>query len=407
MLSDMKKCYPSYISGLKAWQKFDPNNIQVAAVFRYVTKRSVIADLKNAGILIPDEHGMLTDKQKIQGVEIRKAFVRFRVYTSDASQCETAVWLNKDLQLSFFDYYLSTAKNRDLCFLTGDLEVSAKTNPVKIRGEWDTKASLISSNDKTNFTYRGRFKTKDEDSGYNEAMSVGYETSQKIHNALKWIIRRQGYTRDGVCIVTWESDLKLLPQFYGSSPEIIGAISEQDENDAASKDELFGEEEADTDTGYMTASEFNMALDGYSEGLGNTSRMFVLALDSISPGRLALIYFKELSSSRYLNSIRSWQKSCCWRQEYFNKEKKLCHYEGVGSIHEIAVGVYGTEQNKRLTLRKNSDGKVPMLTAAFDRLRPCILDGSPIPLDIVRTAVMKAFLKAYLGVKFFKLTAFP
>jgi CRISPR-associated protein Csd1 len=56
-----------------------------------------------------------------------------------------------------------------------------------------------------NFTYRGRFKTKDKDSGYNEAMSIGYETSQKIHNALKWIIRRQGYVRGGLCIVTWES----------------------------------------------------------------------------------------------------------------------------------------------------------------------------------------------------------
>ena len=31
-----------------------------------------------------------------------------------------------------------------------------------------------------------------------------------------------------------------------------------------------------------------------------------------------------------------------------------------------------------------------MLTAAFDRLKPCILDGSPIPSDIVQAAVVKA-----------------
>ena len=38
----------------------------------------------------------------------------------------------------------------------------------------------------------------------------------------------------------------------------------------------------------------------------------------------------------------------------------------------------------------NSDGKCPLLISAFDRLRPCIIDGASIPPDIVRTAVMKA-----------------
>ena len=45
---------------------------------------------------------------------------------------------------------------------------------------------MISSNDKTNFTYRGRF----HDVG--EAYTISYEASQKIHNALKWLIERQG-----------------------------------------------------------------------------------------------------------------------------------------------------------------------------------------------------------------------
>ena len=55
----------------------------------------------------------------------------------------------------------------------------------KIRNEGDG-AKLISANDSQNFTYRGRFITKEE------AFAVGNETSQKLHNALKWIIRKQG-----------------------------------------------------------------------------------------------------------------------------------------------------------------------------------------------------------------------
>ncbi|SPF39512.1 CRISPR-associated protein, Csd1 family (fragment) [Candidatus Desulfosporosinus infrequens] len=70
----------------------------------------------------------------------------------------------------------------------------------------------------------------------------------------------------------------------------------------------------------------------------------------------------------------------------------------MASINEIAEAIYGTEQgkdtnSKRLVLRTNSDKqnpKAPMLVFAFDRLRPCIIDGAVIPHDMVRAAVQKA-----------------
>ena len=337
-------------------------------------------------MLVPDEGLCPSDKKKIQGARIDKAFVRFRVFGDGIG--ETATWLNENVQQNFIKYYLSMSTNTDLCYFTGTHELVAKTNPVKIRGEWDTKASLISSNDNANFTYRGRFLTKDKDSGYNEAISIGYETSQKIHNALKWIIRRQGYTRDGVCVVTWESDLADMPQYFRGANEIVSPSTDEDAPDEA--DTLFDEpEDESVDTNYATARDFNMALDGYAKDLRDTSQMVVLALDSAFPGRLAMTYYKELASSAYLSKIRTWQESGCWRQEYF-KEKKLCRYEGMPSINEIAKAVYGTEQNKVLTLRANSDGKSPMLISVFDRLRSCIIDGAAIPHDMVKMAVQKA-----------------
>ena len=185
-ISDIQKSFPSYISGLAAWCSSDYATPKVIAVYKYVSRQSVIEDLQKSCVLLPDSEGLVSDRKKIQGARIEKAFVRFRVYANDSSQGETAVWLDKKTQQNFIKFYLLTAKSKDLCYLTGKTELIAKTNPVKIRGEWDTKASLISSNDDTNFSYRGRFHTKDKNSGYNEALSVGYETSQKIHNALKF-----------------------------------------------------------------------------------------------------------------------------------------------------------------------------------------------------------------------------
>ncbi|MEA4889691.1 MAG: type I-C CRISPR-associated protein Cas8c/Csd1 [Clostridiaceae bacterium] len=389
-LDDIEKSYPSYLEGLSNWCSSVYAHPKVIAILKYVSKESTVDDLIKSKVLTTDDAGIISDRKKFQGVSIDKAFVRFRVYTGDTQQNDSSVWLDKDVQRSFISYYLSTTKQIDICFLTGDAVLTAKTNPVKIRGEWDTKASLISSNDNENFTYRGRFKTKDKENGFNEAMSIGYETSQKIHNALKWIIRRQGYVRDGLCIVTWESSLKDMPRFYDSAATIIGRIASENEETDIDDDVLFDEKDIQkNDTNYISAKELNMALDGYSMKLSNLSSMIVMALDSATPGRLALTYYKELATSRYLDNIRAWQESCCWRHEYF-MDKHFCQYEGMAAISEVAKVVYGTEQNKQLTLRSNSDGKCPALISIFDRLRPCIIDGKAIPLDIVYNAVKKA-----------------
>ena len=153
-IHDIKNSFPSYINGLSEWCSSDFVTTKVMAVYKYVLRKSVIADLQKSGVLLPDDDGLLSDRKKILGVRIEKAFVRFRVYEKNVHQEETAIWLDKETQQCFIKYYLSTAKNKDLCYFTGNIELTAKTNPVKIRGEWDTKASLISSNDDQRQKYR-------------------------------------------------------------------------------------------------------------------------------------------------------------------------------------------------------------------------------------------------------------
>ena len=102
------------------------------------------------------------------------------------------------MTISYIKYVRSQEKEKGLCYLTGNTEAISYLHSKKIRNEGDG-AKLISANDSQNFTYRGRFAEKEE------AFAVGNETSQKIHNALKWIIRKQGTFFDTLAIVTWES----------------------------------------------------------------------------------------------------------------------------------------------------------------------------------------------------------
>ncbi len=407
-------CFPQYIDFLGKWCTSDFAHPKVCAVYRYLSQKMVIRDLAKVGIFSLDEKEFISSKQKINGEELAKATVRFRVMMNNEiapsdilcdsyNSFDSAIWLDKNVHQSFIDFYASLPSTKDLCYMSGKIIRTSFLHPKKIRYDGDG-AKLMSANDDSNFSYRGRFNTKDKKTGYNEALSIGYDTSQKAHNALKWIIRRQGF-RSGVCVVTWEDALNDLPNFYDRAADIINRLSDDTDELGLAEDTLFYDSEVILpETNYVSAAEFNAALDGYTSKLSETSRMVVLALDSATPGRLAMTYYKELNSSRYLENIRIWHDSCCWRHEYF-KDKKYYMYEGMASIREIAQAIYGTEQgknenNKHIELRKNSDGKCPMLISAFDRLRACIIEGAAIPRDIVRVAVIKASNPSAYTVKF-------
>ena len=397
---NIAECYPKYIKFLGEWCSSKYMHPKVDAVYKYVSKKSIVQDLIEREVLVPDKEGMILGSEKINGNEIPKATVRFRVQSKEKldphnvlvdtdKTHESAIWLDKTLQRSFVDYYASLPAAQDLCYMSGEIARTSSLHPKKIRYDGDG-TKLFSANDDANFSYRGRFKTKDSNTGYNEALSIGYETSQKAHNALKWIIRRQGHMRDGVCVAAWESQLNEFPSFYESAANIVNDISVE-EGVQDELEPLFSgdEEEHRNDTNYRTAKELNLALDGYKGELNDTSKIVILALDSATPGRLAITYYKELEASTYLENIRRWQESCCWRHEYFQNEK-FSIYEGMVSIRDVAQAVYGTEQNKRLALRSSSDGKSPLLLSVYDRLRPCIIERKPIPRDIVRMATIKA-----------------
>lgn len=69
--------------------------------------------------------------------------------------------------------------------ITGSYDIPAKQHPKGII-PFNGNAKLISANDNSNFTYRGRFS---DDA---QAATVGYIASQKAHNALRWLAAEQG-----------------------------------------------------------------------------------------------------------------------------------------------------------------------------------------------------------------------
>ena len=437
--------YEEYISNLEDWCESEYAHPKAISVLRYLKKACLMEDLIREQVLLVDEDGLLLAETKIQSVVQGKAFIRFRVETGEvpdfmdeSGKYFAEIWKDTTLQKSYIEYAQNQPANIGLCYLSGITGPITNSFPKKIRHDGDS-TKMLSSNDNSGFTFRGRFANNVE------AFSIGYETSQKAHNALNWIIRKQGYLRNGLCVVTWESDLKPFVSIFADAADAIyqameddvyggggggsegggggsggvgdsggvgGSGSSSESNSGSveygggkgSEDASGGGEGVDysddyddgvdemqfqQDTNRVTADHFNQALKGYMQNVKNTSNMVVMALDAATQGRLAITYFNQLPYSRYIENIAFWHESCCWRHAKF-LNKRLIFFEGMASLNEIALALYGSEQENFLKLRTDPDGKAPMLVSTFQRLSPCILERRNIPKDLAHVAIARA-----------------
>ena len=379
---DYSRFHSAYMEALENWHQSPFTHEKVEAVYLYLKKGTLIRDLITYNILQSDEEGKITDKVKIQNISQTDAFVRFKIMKTlkgdenllaDATgKFRSECWLDQTLQQSYIDYYRSKQDTKDLCYLSGEMTVISYLHPKKIRHEGDG-SKLISANDEQNYTFRGRFKDK------NEAFAIGYEASQKAHNALKWIIRKQGYKWDELYIVIWESDLRPLPDIYADTDSI------SDNEDSWGDEEETQKPAPYLGTDMRGAQRFQMAMHGYGSRLKPGSRTILMSLNAATTGRLAMTEFKSMATSRYLANIEYWHKSCEWHYTKI-KDRKYYSYLGIAGVKDIAEILYGVERNGALTL----DGKTRLYAQVVQRILPCISERKPVPQDMVRLALRKA-----------------
>lgn len=346
--------YTSYMEGLNKWRISDENNIVVSALYSYLSKKSLIHDLIASDVV---------DKTKDGKVKKSKIFIRFIV---DGEK----YWLNRNYQKKFIELYKTSLVDEGLDYLTGSRE------PVLYKGfpKFKGNNKLLSSNDESNYTYRGRFSNREE------AFSIGAESYQKIHNALKWIIDKQGYSLDEFTMVTWESSQRKMPDWNDDAEEIVSKYYDEFFVDG------WDDEETEVyDSNYITARQFNVALKGYMRHVNNTSRMIFVSVNAATTGRLALTEYKTLDSSRYLDNIAKWHKEGEWRHVKDNGKVTFFGMPGINDIAEMLCGI--ENKNGKLEIRENSR---KAYIEIINRLIPCVWNGQHIPYDLVQKCIIKA-----------------
>ena len=214
--ADEKKkrpCYEAYMDTLHGWADLSDTPQKVKAICTYLDRGTVLKDL--------------IDKNIYDGTD---TFVRFVVIGIEEPVLEP--WRDKEVYESFIRYYDTLLTEMDIDYTTGELCPVTQKLPSKIRNSGD-KAKLISSNDNKNFTFRGRF------SSASEAVVVGYEVSQKAHNALRWLIARQGYKNGSEAIICWSPGNYYVPSPMNDSSQFEMDDEEEEDEISFDTEELF------------------------------------------------------------------------------------------------------------------------------------------------------------------------
>lgn len=331
-----------YLKQLSDWANSEYSHPKVKAVLKYIESESLLDDLERSGLVTKDSNGNLNARYDDD-------FVRWRV-TGDGAVAPC--WEDKSLIEAFIAYseMLRDGSDSALCMITGEVLPIIEKHPKGVVSA-AYGAKLISANDSSNFTYRGRFAEQ------SQAATISYVASQKAHNALRWVVANQCVIIGGRTFVCWNPKGKDVPNAMHS----LLSVSDSQKKAATPSD--YKKQLAD-------------AVNGWKLNLPDNEDVVIASFDAATTGRLSVTYYNELRASDFIDRLAHWQQTCCWENSQFGYQSP--------SVRQIAQCAFGVERTEWLDV----DDRI--LKEQVQRLLHCVIDKAPMPSDIVQALMHRA-----------------
>ena len=330
-----QKRYQVYIEQLESWINSSCQHPMLLPILLYVRNGTIIADLLSANLLKLNQYG-LPNKED--------SFICWRmVGIGDNSG---ATWESRSLFEAFQRYYMEKKSYtvKALCMVSGEAVPLANKHPKGIVSNCGN-AKLVSDNDKDNFTFLGRFTEPAQ------AATIGYEASQKSHNALRWVIANEGIAMGGRMFVCWSPQGVLLPKPHNP---------------------FFSSQTDDPPTPSAYQKQLKETLDGYKSSLGGiTTEAVLAAFDAATSGRLSLTYYNQLQASDFLERLYQWDRICCWEHKTFGVSAP--------TLYQIVSCTFGTQRGDRDGFE--TDDRV--IRQQMQRMLACRIDMGQFPADYI------------------------
>lgn len=352
--------YSDYMEKLGAWYYYNPSNKKIKAVYQYVEKGTLIDDLIKASIFEISEGGLVWGPQAKGKIKMdpRDFYIRWQVESGNMLE-EYRTWKDLELYDQWIEYYLSTRTEEGFCYVLGENAPLESKHPKSIYNMC-ANAKIISSNDTSDFTFRGRFTIAQE------AYGLSYEVSQKAHNALKWLIAKQGYNRGKKTVICWVNSSMDLPDPLADNFG-LDVFEEEQITAGATADDI--------------AHKLKLELTGYRKKFEEETLVHLMELESVTDGRLSITYYQEIRISDYISRLEKWYETSAWMQRYrpYGNKEGPPEFIGVPSPYNIAQVAYGLNKSVDETLKQKT----------ISRLLTCIVEGTRIPQDLVELAFRK------------------
>lgn len=358
-------CYQKYMAQLSAWCQEDaPECLHILK--QYLEQHNLLQDLTEIAHL---SESVLEDQ---------KAFVTFSVYGETPSE-ESALWKRSDVRESWSRRIARMASgDHRLCYVEGTTLPVIEKHPKVQR-----LAKLISSKDnRYPFIYKGRFV---ED---RSAATISYDASIRAHNALDWLVKRQGFSRYGMTFVAWNTNGCYVDIPVCDNPLLLA----------------FQKFPQPPDTYESYAKELRNACLGLSQKFLEHSKtkrsneVSILGMEAATKGRMSITYYQELPGNTYVEHLRHWYTQCTWGKlrwedavENGRTVKKTKLQIFTPSPLQIGEAVIGTNavQTARGDL-KCEKSATKLMRETNLRLMSCIAGEAPVPHDMVVSALHHA-----------------
>ena len=365
----------AYMANLGKWVHFNGEgheNVILNSIWTYLKKDTLLDDIID--YLYPRSVYKVDANKIVVSVDDKnitlssKDFITFCIETK--AKRNRKVSKDKELHKNFISFVESTLDKlpKELCDISGLQTYCTK----KHRGLMGN-AKLISVSNHIE-TYYGRF----EDGS--SVTKVGYITSQKIHNMLKYLLENTStsHTLDASSkVITWPS-VDLQDYDYDFMNEQTFSETE-DENDLVSfldddmEEYSIKSKKAQVINDHIRGKMLSTHATTYQDF--DNLRFYVLIIDKVSNGRISVKYFREIFMGDLTNRISNWYATTNWQYGY-GKYLKV----KTPSLSQIANVTYGhfNKDSKRIEMYDDALRK-----KTVERLLPSIVDGKKIPMDIV------------------------
>lgn len=359
-----EKYYDAYYKLLGSFCEFIPKNSSVqtivASIYKYISNGTLTKDLLTSKIL-PKKYNPTTEvklESYKAAMQMRKICIRWEVEIPHKTGSK--VWENKQLHKMWQKFLFSQVLDKEgFCLVTGEWSKLATFYP-KINMNW---GKLISANDSTDFTFRGRQEKA--------ITQISYEVAHQAYNAMQYLwSNKNSILNDDQKILFWLANTdKQLPDVFGSTLDLLSSIVDED---------FIGNT---SNSGLVCGDYVNRlqkAIRGYKVNIKDSDNILMVELCGTTPGRVAVVDYRTIKNSEFLANVLRWHDAYSWNFRYMSKDKKWTYSIGAPSLASI-VGA-----------AKTVEGKSSHTQKLWRTLIDCVITGKVVPDYIIKAVENKA-----------------